>query len=135
MPLDAIIALIPADAVGDEHLSLVYVVAEQAEQSAWELHETTAALARMQPPFIADVIAHADFGMDGDEKVAVLLCPEAETLRAMVDQYSSSQWGFRPHVTIVQPRPVGSRIRFNRVGTWIGEERTNWRLGAGTRCA
>ena len=132
---DAIIALIPADAVGDEHLTLVYLTAEQAEQCAWELHETTASISRMQVPFIADVVAHADFGMDGEDTVAVLQSPEAESLRYLVAQYSASQWGFRPHVTLVQPRPVGSRIRFNRVGTWIGEEHTNWRLGAGTRCA
>lgn len=132
---DAIIALIPADAVGEEHLSLVYVDAESAEQCQWELLEITARMARLTPPFIADVVEHADYGMDGESKVAVLLCPEAEHLRYLVAEYSASQWGFRPHVTMTQPRPVGSRIRFNRVGTWIGEEHTNWRLGAGTRCA
>jgi hypothetical protein len=132
---DAIIALIPEDAAGDEHLSLVYVDAESAEQCQWELYDLTAAMARLTPPFFADVVEHADFGTDSDEKVAVLLCPEAEHLRYLVAQYSASQWGFRPHVSLVQSRPVGSRIRFNRIGTWIGDEHTNWRLGAGTRCA
>lgn len=132
---DAIIALIPEDAAGDEHLTLVYITAEQAVQCVWELHDITAAISRMTMPFFADVVAHADFGMDGEDRVAVLLCPEAEALRYLVEQYSSSQWGFRPHVTLVQPRPVGSRIRFNRIGTWVGEDHTNWRLGAGTRCA
>ena len=135
MEQGAIIALIPEDAIDGEHLTLVYVDADQAAQSVYELHDLTAGMARLTPPFFADVIGHANFGMDGEEKVAVLLCPEAEHLRYLVGRYSSSQWGFRPHVTLVQPRPVGSRIRFNRVGTWIGEQHTNWRLGAGTRCA
>lgn len=132
---DTIIALIPADAVGEEHLSLVYLTADQAEQCVYELHALTASIARLTPPFFGDVVEHANFGMNGDEKVALLFCPEAEHLRYLVGQYSSSQWGFRPHVTIVQPRPVGSRIRFNRIGTWHGEEHTNWRLGTGARCA
>ncbi len=133
--MDAIIALIPDDAVGDEHLTLVYVDGDAAEQVAGELHTVTASIARMQQPFTADVVDHANFGMNGEDKVAVLQSPEAEALRFLVAHFSSSQWGFRPHITLVQPRPIGSRVRFNRVGTWIDEEQTNWRLGAGTRSA
>lgn len=134
----AIIALIPAGATGEVHLTLVYFSSGLMST----MRTITSALAAFQQPFTAVVMDHDTFGTGTIDnpyvKVAKVESPALRVLNEVVQDYSISEFGFAPHIS-AQPGytlpTVGSMVTFDRVGVWNDDDRTAWRLGTGARCA
>lgn len=127
------IVLLPRDAVEDEHLTVVYAGDIDGTFTAyeWTLHEITGRVASMMFPFPASVTSHESFGDVGEHRVAIVDSPHLHTIRHCVEHFHNSQWGFRPHISVVngQLRPVGSQVWFNRIAVWYGNSRRSWALG------
>ena len=132
--------LIPTDAVDDEHCTLLYAGDYDAPTLPENVIKTYASIiARMYAPIETCVVRHSLFGdVDGKVMVAELLVTTMlAQLRDVVADYTSSRWGFKPHITAVgeRIRPVGSHVQFNRIAVWWAGDRTTWRFGSGERCA
>lgn len=131
--LPVIIVLIPRDARGDEHMTLVTAgeIGSTISAPRSTMAEVSNRLAMMFNPFGAAVIGNEMFGDRADTPVATLASPMLDTMRHCVEHFHNSQWGFRPHITKVGPtvRPVGSTVWFNRVALWYGQDQESWVLG------
>lgn len=134
MHTGVIIALLPEDGVGEEHMTLVYAGNTDRLVSVPEsmMRETCARLAKLFLPPTAIVLDHTVFGPEGEQvNVALIDGPMLHQLRACVEFMHNSEYGLRPHITAVNGvlRPIGSPIRFNRIASWYGEERHEFFFG------
>ncbi len=137
MHTGVIIALIPRDQRGDEHMTLLYAGdLEEGLVSAPEpvIRETCNRLSNLFAPFPAYVTGHDTFGDDEPVQVATIDAPQIWQLRACVEPFQNSQFGLRPHITAVngQLRQVGEPVWIDRIASWYGDERTVFRLGVNT---
>lgn len=132
MHTGVIIALLPSDSTGEEHMSLVYAGDTNTHVSAPVnvMDETCSRLALIFQPFPAYVTGHEKFGDDAVE-VATIDSPMIWALRHCVEHFQNSQYGLRPHITAVgnQLRPVGAQLWIDRIACWYGEHRAEYRLG------
>ena len=135
-----VIVLLPADAVGNEHVTLVYAGEEGAPtMSRYVAEQISSTMARMMIPVMTTVKSHETFGPADDYvPVAELEVTAAlSTMRYIVEDYSASQFGFKPHVTAdgAPVRAIGSQVVLDRVALWWAGEKKSWRLGSGVACA
>lgn len=128
-----VVVLLPRDAQGDEHVTMVYAGDIDGTFTAYEhsLQEITGRLASMFHPFPAVVESHERFGDVGETPVAIVESPHLHSIRHCLEHFHNSQWGFRPHISAVgaQLRPIGSQVWFNRIAVWYGPNRSSWALG------
>jgi hypothetical protein len=130
-----IIALLPSDAIEDEHMTLVYCgdIERLVTAPVSVMQETCSRLSMIFQPFSAYVTGHDIFGPSDDRvEVATIDAPMIWTMRHCVESFHMSQFGLRPHITKVGANPlrgVGSSIGINRIALWYGEHREEFRLG------
>jgi hypothetical protein len=129
-----ILALLPNDAIDDEHMTLVYAgQTDQLVSAPLEtMQEVCRRLATIFAPFPAWVTGMDAFGADSDVPVATIDSAQIHQLRACVEHFHNSQYGLRPHITALPgrpPRAPGSTFMFDRLALWYGDHREEFRLG------
>lgn len=132
-----IIALLPSDGVGEEHMTLVYAGETDKLVSApfSMMRETCNRLSTIFQPFPTWVTGHEIFGDDEQVEVATIDSPMIWSLRHCVEMFHNSKHGLRPHITAVPGhslRAVGSAVWMDRIALWYGEQREEFRLGQNT---
>lgn len=104
--------LVPEDAVGDEHLTLVWCSKDFDERD--DMQKEADRLARYGAVY-GTVYEHTNFGTKG---VALIALPHRwHLLREELSQYDRSGRGLNwvPHVTLTHYRSLGERILFTKV--------------------
>jgi len=128
----------------DPHVTIVWGgELEEAEGHVVpELRSLVQFSARFHAPFSAMVVGTDMFGQNEEQThVLRLEAPQFYFLRNIFEQYSKSEYGFKPHLSVPSP-PVRypDSILFKRLALWLGDsrvesaERITYRLGTGELC-
>lgn len=133
------VVILPKDARGEEHCSIIYSgEAGAGSVPRGPLVTQVKLVARWATPIVTRVTEHDTFGHAHETVQVARLDPGSlMTLWILLSPYHHSQWGFKPHITEVGGvlRPVGSFVHFDRVALWYGEDHTAYRLGSGEPCS
>lgn len=135
---NAAVMAIPRDARGDEHCTVAYLY-QGGSVLGTNVERYVQQLARWVLPFISRVTEHDTFGGGSHDQVRVARLDVSPfyTVRHMLERFDKGGFIYKPHITEVNGvlRSVGDLIVFDRIGIWLNDEMTNWRLGSGQPCA
>ena len=131
------VMLIPRDARGDEHVTVADLF-QPGSVKGTQIERYVKNVARWSLGFFSRVTEHATFGHANETvRVARLDVAPFYVVRHMCEWLDKGDWIYKPHITEVGGvlRPVGEFVYFDRLGLWLNDEVTNWRLGTGEQVA
>lgn len=137
---DVVFVLLPQHVASAEAHSTLLALGKPDETAlpATMLWNIGKAIAGSMPAPCGLVVGHEQLGEKRNFAVARLEGNDLYAARMMFDGLANSKWGYVPHITQQEDYPlppVGTVLRFDRLGLWYGEERFAWRFGSGASCA